>query len=325
MLRCKISKLLNIGWILRELHSSKILCEAVIIDGKAIADQIIQEAKIEVDDWINDGGNRPRLIAILVGNNPGSKVYVKKKIEAAKYVGIDSDVIQFTSDISQKELLESIQKLNVNPSVNGILVQLPIPKHLNETEICQAVIPYKDVDGFHSENIGRLALNIKGIIPATALGVKELIIRSKIPTNGRNAVVIGRSKHVGFPIALLLHSDENGEISGLNITTTICHRYTPHNELKKYTKLADIVIAAAGVPGLITKEMIKPGACVIDVGISKVQVENKFRLLGDVHYESVKKVAGHITPVPGGVGPMTVAMLMKNTILATRMKENNKL
>jgi methylenetetrahydrofolate dehydrogenase(NAD+)/5,10-methenyltetrahydrofolate cyclohydrolase len=185
-------------------------CEAIIIDGKAIADQIIQETKIDVDQWIKAGGNRPRLIAVLVGDNPASKVYVRKKIEAAKCVGIDSEVLQFMPDISQKKLLDHIQTLNKNPSVNGILVQLPIPEHLSEREICQAVIPSKDVDGFNLENIGRLALNIKGIIPATALGVKELIVRSKIPTNGKNAVVIGRSKHVGFPIALLLHSDENG-------------------------------------------------------------------------------------------------------------------
>lgn len=186
-------------------------CEAAIIDGKGIADQVLEEVRAEVDDWTRTGERRPKLIAILVGDNPASRAYVGKKLKAAKAVGIDSETLRLTDDVSQEELLDRIQELNQDPAVDGLLVQLPVPEHINERLVCQAVTPTKDVDGFHLENIGSLALNNKGIIPATALGVKELIVRSKIPTFGKNAVVIGRSKHVGFPIALLLHSDGKGK------------------------------------------------------------------------------------------------------------------
>ncbi|XP_058806199.1 bifunctional methylenetetrahydrofolate dehydrogenase/cyclohydrolase, mitochondrial [Phymastichus coffea] len=306
----------------RALHTSNRLCEAVIIDGQTIAEQVLEEVKYEVDEWTRAGNRRPKLVAVLVGENSASKAYVGKKIKAAKTVGINSQTLKFKDDITQEELLNQVQKLNEDSSVDGLIVQLPVPEHINERKVCQAIVPTKDVDGFHLQNIGKLALNDKSIIPATALGVKELIVRSKISTFGKNAVIIGRSKHVGFPMALLFHSDGNAETSGLDMTTTICHRNTPRVELERYTKLADVVVAAAGIPGLVTKDMIKPGACVIDVGISRIKVsEGKYRLVGDVNYESVKKIAGYITPVPGGVGPMTVAMLMKNTMIATKMRE----
>ncbi|XP_014204448.1 bifunctional methylenetetrahydrofolate dehydrogenase/cyclohydrolase, mitochondrial [Copidosoma floridanum] len=311
------------GFWSRGLHGSR--CEAIVIDGKSIADQVLQEVKYDVDVWIGAGERRPKLIAILVGENPASQAYVGRKMMAAKKVGIDSETLHFTTNICQADLLKSIQELNQDPQVDGILVQLPVPAHISEKEVCHAVTPSKDVDGFHLNNIGRLALNSRGIIPATALGVKELIVRSKIPTFGKNAVVIGRSKHVGLPIALLLHSDGNDELPGLDMTTTVCHRFTPRAELERYTKLADIIVVSAGVPGLVTKEMIKPGACVIDVGITRVKVgHEKYKLVGDVDYESVKNVAGYITPVPGGVGPMTVAMLMRNTLVAAKSQKNGK-
>ncbi|XP_014219054.1 bifunctional methylenetetrahydrofolate dehydrogenase/cyclohydrolase, mitochondrial-like [Copidosoma floridanum] len=307
------------GYWSRRLYSYKSLCGASDIDGKSIADKVLQEIKVEVDEWVDAGGKKPKLISILVGENPSSKIYIERMIKTGKRVGIDIEILHFEADISQVDLLKNIQKLNDDPDVDGILVQFPVSKHISEREVCRAVVPSKDVDGFHPYNIGRLALNSKGMIPATALGVKELIVRSQIPTFCKNAVVIGRSKHIGLPIALLLHSDENNDFPGLDLTTTICHRYTQPAELKRYTKNADIVVSSAGVPGLVTKDMIKPGACVIDVGITRVKVDHeKFKFVGDVDYESVREVAGYITPVPGGVGPMTVAMIMKNTFNAAK-------
>ncbi|XP_076648995.1 bifunctional methylenetetrahydrofolate dehydrogenase/cyclohydrolase, mitochondrial-like [Halictus rubicundus] len=301
-------------WPIRRLHTSTILQEAIIIDGKRIANDIQKELKVTVDTWLQDGNRKPNLVAILVGNNPASKIYVQRKMKVASFIGIDSSTIFLDENIPEEDLVKKIHHLNENENVDGILVQLPLSDHINENAICQAIAPHKDVDGFHLENIGRLSLNNRGIIPATALGVRELIVRSKIETFGKNAVVVGRSKHVGLPIALLLHSSGEDEIGALDMTTSICHRHTPKTELTKFTKLADLVVVSTGVPGLITKEMIKPGACVIDVGITRIKVGNKYKLVGDVDFENVKQVAGYITPVPGGVGPMTVTMLMKNTI-----------
>ncbi|XP_031838495.1 bifunctional methylenetetrahydrofolate dehydrogenase/cyclohydrolase, mitochondrial isoform X1 [Nomia melanderi] len=298
----------------RKLHISSILQEAVIIDGKQIANEIQKELKATVDTLVQNGNRKPKLVAVLVGNNPASKLYVQRKMKVASLIGIDSSTIVLEEKITQEKLIKEIDHLNKNETIDGIIVQLPLSEHINEHEICQAIAPDKDVDGFHSENIGRLTLNNHTIIPATALGVRELIIKSKIDTFGKNAVIVGRSKHVGLPIALLLHSSGQGNTGALDMTTTICHRHTPKSELTKFTKLADLVVVSTGIPGLITKDMIKPGACVIDVGISKINVGNKYKLVGDVDFENVKQVAGYITPVPGGVGPMTVTMLMKNTI-----------
>lgn len=299
----------------KKLHVSNSLSDAVIINGNKISKDIKEEIKNDINAWVNAGNKRPKLVAILVGDNRSSQTYVRKKMESASYVGIESYSIRLGENTTQQTLLENINSLNEDPSVDGIIVQLPLPKGLNEKEVCQAISPKKDVDGFHLENIGNLTLDTKGIIPATALGVKELIVRSNIKTTGKHAVVIGRSKHVGLPIALLLHADSEGATCGLDMTTTICHIHTPPDQLKQMTKLADLVVVATGVPGLITQDMIKPGACVIDVGINSVKDKNsdKHILVGDVDYENVKKVAGYITPVPGGVGPMTVTMLLKNT------------
>ncbi|KAI4487650.1 hypothetical protein M0802_011963 [Mischocyttarus mexicanus] len=259
-------------------------------------------------------------------------VYSHKEVQSydCKYLmaavglnGIENYTINLDENTTQKTLLENINNLNEDPSVDGIIVQLPLPKGLNEKEVCQAISSKKDVDGFHVENIGNLTLDYKGIIPATALGVKELLVRSNVETFGKHAVVIGRSKHVGLPIALLLHADGAGETNGLDMTTTICHINTPPDQLKQMTRLADLIVVAVGIPGLVTEDMIKPGACVIDVGINRVKDKssNKNILVGDVDYEKVKNVAGYITPVPGGVGPMTVTMLLKNTF--TVAKENS--
>lgn len=321
--------ILNICQQLRKnIHTSTLLQNAVIIDGNKIAGEIAQELKATITQ-LRDAGNKiPKLAAIVVGDNPASAAYVKNKIKTAKSIGIEAVTIKFDKNISQDELLCQVHNLNVDPDIDGIIVQLPVPEHISEREASQAVIPSKDVDGFHLENIGNLALDINAFIPATALGVKELIVRSGIETFGKNAVVVGRSKHVGLPIAILLHSDCRGETRGLEMTTTICHRHTPPEQLRNFTSLADVLVVAAGVPGLITKDMVKPGACVIDVGISRVPIvgTDKTRLVGDVDFESVKEIAGHITPVPGGVGPMTVAMLMKNTVCAAiKNKQNNEM
>lgn len=296
--------------------------EAAIIDGNNIAKQIEKEVSASVESWVQSGKRRPKLVAIIVGDDAASKVYVSRKVKVAKAVGIDAETLIFDKSISQKLLLNAIENLNKDSSVDGILVQLPVPQSMNEREVCEAVTPFKDVDGFHSENMGKLSVDSDSIVPATALGVKELIVRSKVETFGKNAVVIGRSKHVGLPIALLLHSDSKGETGALDMTTTICHRHTPPEELKKHVRLADVVVAAAGVPGLVTKDMVKPGACIIDVGITRVKTEKGQKLLGDVDFENVKEIAGHITPVPGGVGPMTVVMLMKNTLKAAQKNQS---
>ncbi|KAF7399525.1 hypothetical protein HZH68_008117 [Vespula germanica] len=311
---------------IKKLHTSNLLYDAIKIDGNAISKQIKEELRSDIDAWISVGNKKPKLVAILVGENPASQTYVQKKMESANFVGIESYTINLKENTTQNILLENINNLNEDPSVDGIIVQLPLPKGLNEKEVCQAISPKKDVDGFHLENIGNLTLDNKGIIPATVLGVKELIVRSNIKTFGKHAVVIGRSKHVGLPIALLLHADGRGATGGLDMTTTICHINTPSDQLKQMTRLADLVVVAAGVPGLVTKDMIKPGACVIDVGINRVKdkVSNRNILVGDVDYENVKKVAQYITPVPGGVGPMTVTMLLKNTFAVAMKNSQHK-
>ncbi|NXE28093.1 MTDC protein, partial [Ardeotis kori] len=234
--------------------------------------------------------------------------------------GISSETILRPASVTEEELLDLISKLNNDANVDGLLVQLPLPEHIDERKICNAVAPDKDVDGFHVINVGRMCLDQYSMLPATPWGVWEIIKRTGIPTLGKNVVVAGRSKNVGMPIAMLLHTDGRHERPGGDATVTISHRYTPKEQLKQHTIRADIVVAAAGIPNLITADMIKEGAAVIDVGITRVQdpVTAKSRLVGDVDFEGVKKKASYITPVPGGVGPMTVAMLMKNTIIAAK-------
>ncbi|KRT78670.1 hypothetical protein AMK59_7048 [Oryctes borbonicus] len=295
------------------------LLQTRVLDGKRIAEQIQNEIKEEICKWVDRGHRKPCLKAILVGDDPASKTYVGKKMIASESVGVDSEAIRLPSSISEDDLIEKIKQLNSDDSVDGILVQLPLPEHVSERNVCNAVDPHKDVDGFHVTNVGRLTLNMDSFIPCTALAVIELIKRSQIETFGKNVVVCGRSKNVGLPISLILHSDARNECPGMEATVVLCHRHTPPEQLEIYAKTADIIISATGVVGLIKPHMVKPGACVIDVGITRVKTpEGKTKLVGDVEFEGVRKVAGAITPVPGGVGPITVAMLMSNTFKAAR-------
>ncbi|XP_065770492.1 bifunctional methylenetetrahydrofolate dehydrogenase/cyclohydrolase 2, mitochondrial isoform X1 [Muntiacus reevesi] len=294
--------------------------DAIIISGTEMAEQIQKEIQHGVDSWVSLGNRRPHLSIILVGDNPASHTYVRRKIKAAAAVGICSEIILKPKDVSQEELLDITDHLNADPRVSGILVQLPLPDHVDERTVCNGIAPEKDVDGFHIINIGRLCLDQHSLIPATASAVWEIIRRTGIETFGKNVVVAGRSKNVGMPIAMLLHTDGEHERPGGDATVTIAHRYTPKEQLKIHSLLADVIIAAAGIPKLITSDMVKEGAAVIDVGINYIHdpITRKTKLVGDVDFEAVKKKASFITPVPGGVGPMTVAMLLKNTLLAAK-------
>uniref|UniRef100_A0A3B4F8D9 methenyltetrahydrofolate cyclohydrolase n=1 Tax=Pundamilia nyererei TaxID=303518 RepID=A0A3B4F8D9_9CICH len=279
---------------------------AVVISGTELARQLHREIQRDVEELVAQGNMRPHLGVVLVGDDPASHTYVKNKTRAASILGISSDTVVRPSTVSQEELLELIDKMNRDWRVSGLLVQLPLPE--------------KDVDGFHIVNIGKLCLDQRSMVPATPAAVWEIIKRAGIETVGKNVLVAGRSKNVGMPIAMLLHTDRHHERPGGDATVTITHRCTPKERLKELTRLADIIIAAAGVPELITADMVKEGAAVIDVGINRIKDPNtgKLRLIGDVDFEGVKERAGFITPVPGGVGPMTVAMLMKNTVTAAR-------
>ncbi|KAJ7313436.1 hypothetical protein JRQ81_004805 [Phrynocephalus forsythii] len=296
--------------------------EATVISGKKMAAEVCEEIQRDVESWLALGNERPHLTVVLVGDNPASHIYVRNKVKAAAVVGISSEIILKPKNISQEELLLLTAKLNQDPRVNGILIQLPLPDHIDERTVCNAVAPEKDVDGFHILNIGRLCLDEPSVIPATAAAVWEIIKRTGIQTFGRNVVVAGRSKNVGMPISMLLHTDGGHERPGGDATVTVTHRYTPKDQLKIHTQLADIVIVAAGIPKLITSDMVKEGAAVIDVGINHIHdpLTGKTKLVGDVDFEEVKKKAAFITPVPGGVGPMTVAMLLKNTFIAAQKK-----
>ncbi|CAL8251448.1 unnamed protein product [Boreogadus saida] len=302
------------------LHTSAIRQEAVVISGRKLARQIREEARVDVDNWVSSGHRRPHLSVVLVGDNPASHSYVLNKTRSAADVGISSETILKSSSTSEEELLDLIYKLNTDHQVDGLLIQLPLPDHIDERRICNAVSPSKDVDGFHVVNVGRMCLDQSTMLPATPWGVMEIIKRTGIPTLGKNVLVAGRSKNVGMPIAMLLHTDGRHERPGGDATVTITHRYTPIDQLRQHTKIADIIVAAAGIPNLITADMIKEGAAVIDVGINRVldPETGKSRLVGDVDFEGVRQKASFITPVPGGVGPMTVAMLMKNTIKAAK-------
>jgi len=286
-----------------------------IIDGKKIAAEIRAEAKQEVDALIAQD-IQPCLAVVLVGNNPASKAYVGSKVRACEETGVKSIKIELSADITEAALLEEIDALNNDVHVHGILVQLPLPHHMDEELVTERIDPAKDVDGFHPVNVGKLSIGIDCLTPCTPSGIPEMIVRSGISMSGKHAVVIGRSNIVGKPMMNILV--QKGEKA--NCTVTCCHSGTDH--LANYTRQADILIAAIGVPEFVTAGMIKEGATVIDVGINRVDDDNDprgYRLVGDVDYDDVFDVAGAITPVPGGVGPMTVAMLMKNTVKAARM------
>ena len=280
---------------------------AKILSGKVVSQRIKDELKEEVKE-LNAKGIFPGLAVIIVGDDPASRVYVNSKKKACEEIGVYSEEYALPAETSEKELLQLVEKLNNEPKINGILVQLPLPKHIDEETIINAISPKKDVDAFHPSNVGKIMIGNYDFLPCTPAGVMELIKESGIDVSGKECVIVGRSNIVGKPQAmLLLHA---------NGTVTICHSRT--QDLKAKTKNADILVAAVGIPNFITGDMIKEGAVVIDVGINRIAEKT---LVGDVEFESAEKVASAITPVPGGVGPMTIAMLMKNTVKAALIQQ----
>lgn len=290
-----------------------------IIDGKKTSEQIIQELSQEVEKLKAEGKRVPCLAAVLVGDNGASITYVNNKVKSCQKIGFGSKLVKLPESTTQQELLQCIDKLNKDQNIDGFIVQLPLPKHIDEQKVLLAIDPEKDVDGFHPTNFGKMALELPSFIPATPFGILELIDRYNIDTQGKNVVVIGRSDIVGKPMSILLSQKK------YNATVTLTHSRT--KELEKYTRQADIVVVALGKPAFLKADMIRQGATIIDVGITRVEDRTKksgFKIVGDVDFESVGEKAGFITPVPGGVGPMTIAMLMKNTLLAMKFKENKK-
>ena len=281
----------------------------MIIDGKQIAQNLKEQIREQVTVLTAQYGRKPCLDVILVGENPASMSYVRSKIKATEYCGFDGELISLPETTTQDELLRVIRERNENPGVDGILVQLPLPKHIDEQCIIDAISPEKDVDGFHPTNVARLWLGQETIVPCTPMGVMALLEQTGTPLQGRHAVVVGRSNIVGKPVAKLLLDK--------NCTVTIAHSRTA--DLAAVCRQADILVVAVGRPEMITADMVKPGATVIDVGINRT-AEGK--LVGDVDFRSVEPVAGAITPVPGGVGPMTIAMLMRNTIVCYQRRIN---
>lgn len=289
---------------------------ATVIDGKKIAEAIKTELKRKVDDY-RAKGIIPGLVAILVGENPASRIYVNMKAKACQKLGVHSEVIKFPEDTSQSQLIDKVEELNDRDDIHGILVQFPLPKGLDEFEVNLKIDPAKDVDGFHPENIGRMLIGKPSFLPATPLGIIELLNRSGNSPEGKHVVILGRGNIVGRPLAVMLGRKEKGA----NATVTLCHTGT--QDLSSFTKTADILICAMGVPEMIGGDMIKPGAVLVDVGTNRVPdpgSEKGYRLAGDVDFDSVHAVAGAVTPVPGGVGPMTIAMLLSNTVKAVEMK-----
>lgn len=283
----------------------------VVLDGKATSAQIRAELAEKVKVLKTESKKVPHLAAILVGEDGASRTYVNAKVRDCEEVGYGSTLIKLPEETSESELLKAIHKLNNDEDVDGYIVQLPLPKHIDETKVLLAIDPKKDVDGFHPENVGKMTLNLPTYIPATPQGIVEILRRYNVPTEGKDCVVIGRSQIVGSPMSILL-SQHN--YPG-NCTVTLCHSRTKN--LKEVCKKADIIVAALGQPGFVTADMVKEGACVIDVGITRVDDPTKkcgFRLLGDVDYNAVAPKCSYITPVPGGVGPMTRAALMLNTM-----------
>ena len=288
---------------------------AEIIDGKKIAEELRNEVKAETEQLKNTKGITPGLAFILVGENPASQVYVKMKGKACEEMGFYSITERMPENISEQILLDKIQEFNNDAKIHGILVQLPLPKHINEAKVLELIKPSKDVDGFHPYNVGKLVVGEDTLKPCTPAGIQELLVRSGNDPKGKHVVVVGRSNIVGKPVANILLQKQ----AGANAVVTVAH--TGAADITRFTKSADILIAAMGKAEVITGDMLKAGVVVIDVGVNRVDdpsAKNGYRLVGDVHFESASKVAKAITPVPGGVGPMTIAMLMKNTLKAAK-------
>ncbi|MCR4764754.1 MAG: bifunctional methylenetetrahydrofolate dehydrogenase/methenyltetrahydrofolate cyclohydrolase FolD [Bacteroidaceae bacterium] len=284
-----------------------------LIDGKAVSAQIKQEIAAEVEQIVAAGGKRPHLAAILVGHDGGSETYVANKVKACEACGFKSSLIRYEADVTEAELLAKVEELNQDADVDGFIVQLPLPKHISEQKVIEAIDYRKDVDGFHPINVGRLAIGLPCYVSATPNGIIELLRRYNIETSGKKCVVLGRSNIVGKPMATLMMQKANPG----DATVTVCHSHS--RDLKKECQEADIIIAAIGKPNFVTADMVKEGAVVIDVGTTRVPDATKksgFRLNGDVKFDEVAPKCSFITPVPGGVGPMTIVSLMKNTLLA---------
>lgn len=283
-----------------------------LIDGKAVAAAIKEEIAAEVKSIMANGGKQPHLAAVLVGHDGGSETYVKNKVLACEQCGFKSTLIRFEDDITEEELLNCVKQLNEDSDVDGFIVQLPLPKHINEQRIIEAIDYRKDVDGFHPINVGRMSIGLPCFISATPLGIITLLQRYNIQTSGKRCVVLGRSNIVGKPMAQLMLQKEYGDS-----TVTVCHSRTKN--IEEICREADIIIAAIGIPSFVKENMVKEGAVVIDVGTTRVPDTTRksgFRLSGDVDFENVSAKCSFITPVPGGVGPMTICSLMKNTLIA---------
>lgn len=290
--------------------------ETQIIDGKATAATIKQEIALEVKRIVEQGGKRPHLAAVLVGHDGGSETYVRNKVLACEACGFQSSLIRYEADVTEAELLACVDRLNADATVDGFIVQLPLPAHIDEQKIIERIDPAKDVDGFTPINVGRMSIGLPCYIPATPKGIVELLRRYHIDTRGKRCVVLGRSNIVGKPMAMLMMQKTYGDA-----TVTVCHSHSL--TLKEECQRADIIIAAIGQPGFVTADMVKPGAVVIDVGTTRVPDATRpkgFRLSGDVDFEHVAPLCSAITPVPGGVGPMTICMLMLNTLQAAKQK-----
>lgn len=294
----------------------------ILLDGKKTSSEIKNEISIEVSQLKKEGKKIPHLAAIIVGDDGASKTYVGAKVRACNQVGFLSTLYELSKETSEDQLLSKIKKLNNHDDIDGFIVQLPLPKHINEQKVLMAVSPDKDVDGFHPANVGKLTLNLPTFISATPYGILELLNRYQIETAGKHVVVIGRSHIVGSPVSILLSQKRKRG----NATVTLTHSKTQN--LKKITLNADIIIAAIGIPQFLTADMVKENVTVVDVGITRIEditKKNGYRLVGDVAFDEVSKKSAFITPVPGGVGPMTIAMLLKNTLLAYKRKKSYNL
>jgi methylenetetrahydrofolate dehydrogenase (NADP+)/methenyltetrahydrofolate cyclohydrolase len=281
-----------------------------ILDGRKTSEKIISNINKEVNKI--KGFRKPKMNIILVGNNPASEIYVKHKLKSSEKAGIESELIRFDETVTEKQIINSINQINQDETVDGLIVQLPLPNHINVDNVVNSISPEKDIDGFHPTNFGKMSLGLDSFKPATPYGITKLLQEYQIETKGKHCVVIGRSNIVGKPISIMLAND----FSIGNCTVTLTHIETPENLLIKQCQMADIVVVAVGIPGFVKSEMIKPGAIVIDVGINKLDDD---RLCGDVDFDSVSQKCDWITPVPGGVGPMTIAALLLNTLKSYKM------
>jgi methylenetetrahydrofolate dehydrogenase (NADP+)/methenyltetrahydrofolate cyclohydrolase len=289
-----------------------------ILDGKLTSNNIKDELAIEVAKRVEKGLKKPHLAAVIVGQDGASMTYVSSKVKACEKIGFDSTLIEMSEDTSEDELLSKIATLNADPAIDGYIVQLPLPKHIDEQKVLMAVDAEKDVDGFHPTNVGKMTLDLPTFLPATPYGIMELLERYEVETSGKNVVVIGRSHIVGRPMSILMSQKRPAG----DATVTVAHSRTKN--LKSLCKSADIIVAALGIAEFLTADYVSPGAVIIDVGITRVEDKSKkrgYRLAGDVNYEQVAPLSSFITPVPGGVGPMTIAMLLRNTLLACERRD----